>query len=530
MGYSTRLGRPRKNPETPLGALIVNRMDARGISGPMLAKRLNISRATLWRFLNGKEETSRRITIESLCRALDLIGHEQSAFVQACASFIKGGGRIEDDAPGAEETGRAANVLDDSYMGSAHPDDDSAPTLKFGRFLGACLQAKGSSQSWLASQLNVAPSTISRLARGKLATTHAVDVDSMCHALELNVMDRRTFLALAAEASLLPIVYRATPVQLRFRPLEQSIGQSLEQVEHAVSELRERRNQGDVAASYRDAKALFEALFETPIAAPRLMKSPEFARAKLLVGFEYCEAQGAYLGWYNRVPMMIETLTRMETEVILYFPPKVFASEYGHLFNLRGPLYYKQRDASPVADQFGECIAELTRALENLRWYFSEHALQVELLRNRAHAYLLQGNTQAWKVDLEMARHVASGIQGHERETFQALVEYSWGEGYKRLASWRALTTQERRFYANKALHALPEGAAVFQRHHNWEGYELLARIGEAQSLILYDADEALRRVELLRANAAVFYPSLLAKIDRVASAAERHKQATFRQ
>ena len=134
------------------------------------------------------------------------------------------------------------------------------------------------------------------------------------------------------------------------------------------------------------------------------------------------------------------------------------------------------------------------------------------------------------RMRLELARRVAGGIQDYQGETFQALVEYSWGEGYKRLATSRGLYLPDRKRYASKALNVLPAGAAVFHRHHYWEGYELLARIAEAQSLTLYDADEALSRLDALRATADIFYPSLLAKIERAATVALRHKQAGFRQ
>lgn len=517
-------GRPRKKPTSPLGILIAEQMDRRGMSELTLAGRLNISRPTLWRLLQGKGESSRRITIESLCRALDLTGDARDHFVQACARYVGNASQGGQGISAAEETPEAAIGADSGRDGS--------PILEFGRFLEARLRAMDRSQSWLARQLKVAPSTISRLARGKLATTHTVDVDSMCRALELNVMDRRAFLALAAAASLLPIVYRNVPAQLHFRPLEQRIGQSLEDVEEKVGELRERRNRGEVEKSYRRAKVLFEALFEASVSTSQVARSPEYARAKLHVGFEYCEAQAAYLGWYARVPMMIETLSRMESEVISQFPTRVFASELGHLLNLRGPLFYKSPNASLMSDRFGETIRELTRALENMRWDYHEPTLQVELLRNRAHAHLLRGemgDIQKWQDDLEMARRVASGIQGGEGETFQALVEYSWGEGYKRLATSRGRYLPDRKRYASKALNVLPAGAAVFHRYHYWEGYELLARIAEAQSLMLYDADEALRRLDALRATADVFYPSLLGKIDRAATVALHHKQTGFR-
>lgn len=527
MTHTTRPGRPRKAPTSPLGALIARKMDARGISAQTLAARLAISRATLWRLMSGVEASSRRVTGESLCRALELTGVEQSAFMRECARYVTSPTFLAGDLPDRRTAGAAAHGADSSQLHTPEVGAEDTPRLRFGRFLRACLRAKGVSQSWLARQIKVAPSTISRLARGKLATTHRVEAEAICRALDLNAMDRRAFFALAAEAYLMPLAVRTALVQLRFRALEQRAGVSLEEVESEVVKLRARRNQGDVKVSYRRAKALFEAMFQSHTPITRLIRSPELARAKLLVGFEYCEAQAAYLNWYSRVPHMIATLNTMESEVIVYFPPSAFASERGHLLNLRGPLYYKRPDRYYTTDGLDETISELTHALIGIRT--DAPSLWVELLRNRAHAYLLHDNVQAWQDDLQTARRVASGIQGHERERWQALVEYSWGEGYKRLANWRALQRDTRQRYVEKALHALLEGEAVFHRYHAWQGYELLARIAQAQCLILQDADEALRRVEALRAAAEGFYPSLLAKIDSATAAALRYRQSGFR-
>jgi transcriptional regulator with XRE-family HTH domain len=504
-------------------------MDARGIAAQTLAGRLGVSRATLWRLLNRAEESSRRVTAESLCGALELVGEERAAFMRECVRYLTSPTVAGVVALQERTVADAISPAARSSPGRDASGADGSARVRFGRFLTERLRAIGASQSWLARQIKVAPSTISRLARGKLTTTHRVEPQALCRALDLSAVDRRAFLALAAEAYLMPLVFQRAPAQLRFRGIEQRVGLSLEEVGQEVATLRARRTGGEVESGYQRTKALYEAMFQTPVSTTRLMRSPELAQAKLRVGFEYCEAQAAYLGWYVRVPAMIETLNRLENDILNYFPPKLFASEHGHLLNLRGPLYYKRPNVYHTTAGFDECIDELSRALDRLHWLYEESSLQVELLRNRAHAYLLRGNATAWQADLETARRVASGMRGHEGETFQALVVYSWGEGYKRLASRRALPRRERWRYADKALQALPVSEAIFHQHHYWEGYELLAQIAEAQCLIQQDADEALRRADMLRAAAETFYPSLLAKIDRVAAAALRHRESAFR-
>jgi transcriptional regulator with XRE-family HTH domain len=388
------------------------------------------------------------------------------------------------------------------------------------------MQAKGMSQCRLAHILSVAPSTISRLTRGKLGTTHKVDARLICNVLDLTEMDRRTFFTLAAQACVLPLAFRACPEHLRFHPFERSIGRSLEEIEDEIALLRERRNRGEVAVVYQLAGELFDKLFNSSVPATRVAKSPELAHAKLLVGFELCEVQAAHLGWYARTDTMIRTLNRIEKEVLLQFPPKVFASEHNRLLNLRGPLYYKLPCRTNIADSYLESIDELTTALNNLMSLHYEPTLRVELLRNRAHAYLLHGpeNERKWRADLDAARHVAAAISTDERENFQALVEYSWGEGYRKLEYRSGIPSYARKLYMNEAIRLLSQSGAIFQQHYRWKGYALLAEIAEAHCVVWQDADEALLRLDHLRTVAQQFYPALLAKIERIATVAEREK------
>lgn len=532
MVTAIRLGRPQKDPVSPLGALVAEKMEMREIPLPELAARLRVSRATLWRFLHGKTEFSRRITIETLSFALGLEAEERVAFICACAKYLKYSEMIPteaSDSPGA--SGSKLGDGDAKYEQYLQTGEEASPAERFGSFIKQHMRGKGMSQSRLAGILSVAPSTISRLTRGRLGTTHAVDAQLICNVLDLTEMDRRTFFMLAAQACLLPIVHRACPEYLRFHPFERSIGWSLEEIEAEIVRLRERRNHGEVAVVYQLAGELFDKLFNSSVPVTRVARSPELAHIKLLVGFEFCEAQAVHLGWYARTGTMIQTLNRMENEVLLQFPPKVFASEHNHLLNLRGPLYYKIPHQTHVADTYLESIGELTRALDSLMSLHYEPTLRVELLRNRAHAYLLHGheNERKWRADLEVARNVAAAISTDERETFQALVEYSWGEGFRQLEYQSNIAPYARTLYMNEATRLLSQSGAIFHQHHRWEGYALLADIAEAHCVSWQDADEGLRRLDRLRSAAQQFYPSLLAKIERIATVAVRQKQISAR-
>ena len=525
MASASQPGRPAKTPESPLGAVIAGQAQAKGIRLQTVARRLHVSRATLWRWLNGRTTFSRRITTPQLCQALGLDGEERVAFMRACAPHVQDAVGNSSEYLGQSRTTR---VHDGSRF---HPSTAEALAIEWGGLLAKYMDARQLSQSKVAHQLNVAPSTVSRLTRGQIATTHAVSADELCRVLDLDKMSRRAFLTLAMHAGVFPLIHGVSPARLRFHELERALGHTLPEIEEEITSLRERRNHGEVAAVYRRARELFQVLVPTSTAKAWLDGSRELARAKLVVGFEYCEAQAAHLDWYARIPAMMQTLNQLESDVLQHFPVRVFASEINHLLNVRGPLYYKMPAQSGASDGYQECIRELTGAIENLRSLCYEPALYIELLRNRAHAYLLQGtgHEQQWSEDLKQAEREAEKITTTERDTFQALVEYSWAEGCKHLQYRLQIPLARRREYMRRALRMLSDSEKVFENHYQWGGYDLLAKIAEAQCLTAADADEALRRLKYLRIPAQRLYPSLLAKIQRAETLALRHKQGAGR-
>jgi transcriptional regulator with XRE-family HTH domain len=509
-----RRGRDLKPPATPLGIVLTQWLAQREISASAFAQRLGVSRTTLWRLLQGRSTFTHRLRLVDFCRALGLNGPEAEDFMAACERRV------------AVRPFPAGPAADRGLSGGGLSGADG-PEAGLTAFLVEQLRVRGLSRAEFARRVAVAPSTISRILGGRVRRTHRVALDAVARALGLDETQQRRLRSLALRAGLFALRPQLVAPAPRFFALEQRMGQSLDAIEQEVDELRGRRNQGEVMPVLQRIRALFAQLYDGPAPTSDLARAPELVSAMLRVGLEYCEAQAAALNWYARVPCMIRTCDRMAEEVLqhLPFPPKRFVSEYGHVINLRAPQYRNWRPISssrPKRDAH-EGIWELTWALDHLMPHLHEPTLQLELLRNRAHTYLVSGDARNWVADLEAAQAILDRIERGERGAFQALVTYSWGEGYKRIAALPQLGREHQRRYAHVAMERLQD--AVVQFPPEWAGYALLAKIAEAQCLMWLDPDETLRRVELLRAEAQSIYPALAAKIERTAEQAKQHRR-----
>jgi transcriptional regulator with XRE-family HTH domain len=526
-GARVRRGRPVKRTENPLGREIHARLEELALAPTDLAERLGSSRTTVWRLMHGRTQVAGRISLRQLCRALQLEGKQRTDFMQLATghapsahtgarhprtSFMPTHNHLADDA------GEALACASDA-VGAERAD--SATRLR--RFLAARLRATEQSHARVARQLGVAPSTLSRLLRGDVKRCHAIKLQVLIRVLGLTHAERPAFLELVVRSELFAVVLHAPPTT-RFAGLERVLGASLDEVEQEVEALRARRIKGDTTSAFMLAKRRFHQLFDFPQHASVVLQSSELARVKLRVGFEYCEAQAAALRWYERGPYLIRTLDRMQEEVLLHFPfpAQPFASEYAHLLNLRAPLYRHDGAAPDLLSTYSKSIAELTFGIKRVMPHLAEPTLHSELLRNRAHARLLARDVGGWKADLQAATEIARQLRGIEGEVYQALVEYSWGEGYKRLASQPNLLIRQRQQYLQEANSALRAGELVFQHSPLWRGYALLARIAGAQCLVWSDPEQALVRAKELRTEAQTVYPALMVKIDRAAEAARR--------
>lgn len=524
-----RPGRPPKAAAYPLGKLIWKWLQVKDISPQEFARRLGVSRTTVWRLLQGKTTYMLRTSVADVCAALQLSEDERAAFVQACLALDK---PLQIPYGPHAETSRAATALPPpsdrhSLRLTAHATacSDTREGELWG-FIARTLDAQERSCTAFARAVGVAPSTVTRALRREIRCAHALRPERLARALQLDPVDRREFLALALDAGILAVAVRTANVgrpEGPFAAFERQLGRSVHDIEQEVIELRRRRNQGDVATAFVRAQQLFTQLFAPTVSrSTPLRASFEVARVKLLVGFEYAEAQAAHLPWYARETQMIATLNHMEQGVIQRFPPTQFASEYGHLFNLRAPLYRRPPEGWSGETAYQTAIFEFGTALRHTISAQGEPTLHVELLRNRAHTHLLNQDIGKWRADLEAAQRVANGLRGEVGEQFQALVTYSWGEGYKRAAELPNLSEAARRRHLQDALDCLAQGERTFLRHPLWHGYALLAGIAQAQCLASIAPEEALRRLSELRVTAELIYPSLVAKIARSQAAVRR--------
>jgi hypothetical protein len=376
----------------------------------------------------------------------------------------------------------------------------------------------------LAHRLGKPASTVTRALRGETGKTHALHPQALAEALNLDQISRRTFVEAALDAGLFALVSDAYPHYGRFISLERRFGIPLDDFQQVVGEIRAQRQQGNFADAFLRARELFEGLFDDVSAARLPRDVPKLAQVRLLAAFEYCEAQATTLGWFARTSHMLKTLNRMEREVLTYFPPGRFPSEFGHLINLRAPLYRSLPGAIRGDHHYCKGIAEFSWALVTFGGQMRERetSLYIELLRNRAHLYLLSGESRRWKADLEGAERALGVIRGSERELFEGLVRYSWGEGYKRIGALPQLSARDRDHFHRLANRYLVEGRCAFDMQPLWAGYGLLARIAEVECLGWSDPEEAIEQASALLQRVQQNYPSLEQKVARMERDATR--------
>jgi transcriptional regulator with XRE-family HTH domain len=497
--HAQRVGQPLRIPTTQPGRFIARRLAAIGLTQSALAGRLGVDRTTVWRLMHRKTGFTSSVAPGALCAALELEGSQRDRLLRLLRAAPAGMPVPVDVPVEATESGTAS------------------PSLQLRAFLRRHLTAARLTQDAFAARIGVRPSTVSRLLSGKSGRTHHIQPDRVVSALELDDGSRQTFLWLAFHAGLFAVTPQAARPLGPLLRMEHALGCTLAEVGPRVDDLAARRNRGEVAEAYAGAQRLFTRLYDDISPTTVGYASPEAAQARLRVGFEYSQALAARLPWYGRQPRMIALLNRVEGEVLQYFPENMFASEWGHLINLRAPLYRDLRGPLPPAAEYQRTIAELTRGIEHSISPRAEPTLYVELLRNRAHTHLYAGDAHGWRRDLESAERLADTLRGDEGEQFQALVTYSWGEGFVRLAGEAAPAGRERAYYAREAMACLEAGERVFRQYVPWHGYALLAGTALARCLGWSAPDEAQRHLRRLHLEAASIYPAMTAKIARVA-------------
>ncbi|MGH2514176.1 MAG: helix-turn-helix domain-containing protein [Ktedonobacterales bacterium] len=525
MAAKTPRGRPLATPTTAIGQLVVEHLRTAKLTETELAARLHVSRATLWRLLRGQTTYTNSLRVLDLCAALELDGESEAAFLRVWLDVA--GPRARPTRRSAQARALAEQVLTTREPARDVAEHTSGVAERFSAFVAEKAGAAGLSYTKLARTLGVEASTLTRLVHGTTRATHQVRAEALAEALALDAVSRRTFLRLAVEAGVFAVTtgVGGAPYQTRFSALERSVGKSLDALEVEFGELQPLCDTGGALAVLPRAEWIFARLYDDGGDPTRVTKAPELARAKLRAGFLLLVAQAAALGWFDRAQAMLLTCDRMQNEVFGYLGaiPAGYETEYGHLLNQSAPLYRMIGDVRHTMEAYDVSIRRFTYAITALEKRVRDDSLRVSFYRNRAHVYAVLGRTKEWQADLVAAERIARTIGGPVGGAQEAMVTYSWGEGYKRLAYLDGTPPEKRRVLAGRALEALRQARVAIP--FEWSGYGLLLRVAEAQCLVWSEPEEALRQAATLHEEALRVYPSLAQKVERLRESAERQRR-----
>ena len=375
----------------------------------------------------------------------------------------------------------------------------SFPSTPLGMFIQARLDGSGITRTELARRLHVSPSTVSRLLNGDTRVVQRISAESICDALELDEMDRRDFLKLAGVASASTFAFATGAAASK----SSRSAVDLDLANDHADALSRLINQGDVRYVMESAKRWYDRLLQNPPS-----KEQYYAATQIRFGILLGAAQEFVLPWYQRSQTAIQTYNSVEQEVILRFGLNTFRNEYTNLLSHRAPLYREIGQYKESALQFEDGIYWVKTVDDPL--------LRANLFRSRIHVNAVQGNILQWSRELEEARKDALIIGSAHRDEVVGLLDYVEGEGYKRFAYnvRKDLSVRASREYAERALYSFAQSKD--RTEHYAKAHAMLRIVSEAQCLIWIDIHEAVRHVELLRAEAELEYPALVEKINRV--------------
>jgi DNA-binding Xre family transcriptional regulator len=347
----------------------------------------------------------------------------------------------------------------------------------------------------LARALHVSAGTITRFLNGDSQVVRAFTSDAICRALELNAMNRRTFLRIVAEAG---VTFATASPALRYDGLdiesELDLAEALNKLvdvgdPHFVKEKAE-HHYAKLMARYADTS------------------DERIARAQIRFGLLLGISQERVLPWFQRSKKAIITYSHVEDAIIARFPANAFLTEYAEVFERRAPLLrgLGQHEKSDFQYTLGLDLARAGR--DALR--------EATLLRNEAHMYAITGDEKTWEKLLQQSADIIGRLPQSEREMFTQLVLYSRAEGYKRLAFTSAanLGKAMRERYALAGYDAFEESQERLQTHTL--AHHLLSRISQAQCLVWLDPRAAIALATSVEAPIRQSYPALLAKMQRV--------------
>ena len=479
-------GRPSGAPASPLATFIVERLQRQGRSRQALAEQLGFSPSAFSRLLSGKARWS-RVSWTALADALVLSDDELAPFFDLCAQLPVAG-----DAGQSSAQSRTAGSP--GRRGAGRPAHRAVSPL--GRLIEPLLRERGMTRSALAQALGVQASTVTRLMSGAHASSYAISPQGVSAALGLEGVTRRAFLEQALALGAFALVSgRSAPATLRYHAVD------LARFDEQLRATQRTLDTGGASDALVRARDLYAYITQTPF--PRSHKDAAIARieAALLLG----RAQEATLPWgTERTLPAVHTYNQIDREILSQFAPSQLAYYYTRVYERRAPLYRE-------LEEYGESIRQFSLAIEVFMPHVNDLSLLVELYRNRAHVWAVQGKEREWRLDIERAAQLAARIGGAPGRRLAGFIQYSEAEGLKRLAEAAApLDVARARRYAESAVRSFT--LAREQTQGEAPSHHLLLDVSLAQSYLWLDPDEARRLAEAAQARAHGWYPSLLRK------------------
>ncbi len=489
-----RRGHPPALPATQIGRYIQERIAQAHLRMVDVYTSLGVSRATFMRWLRGTTLVTRSFSLEQLADALNLQTSEREEFLTACQARLNKGGIVNQPRSSSGETPPYSMAKRRVQTLRAR----RTASTPFGACLQALLADKTMSQAELARRLKVAPGTITLLIFGAQRKIHAFTAEQLADALELTDMKRREFLALAAGTGMFALsgAIEAPRLFVLHHPRF-----DLDDVERTFQAIILQHNRGNTCGIVAEYDMLRER-----IAHARLSFSDRRV-VDLVYRLGAFEATlfETLVPWYQRSKVTIERYLQLEETLLNRFPINDFAYEHAYVAARIAPMYREQGD-------YERGLYTFTNAIEHLAPVSRDPSIRIELFQNRAHIYAVQGDEASWRRDIETARRYAQSLPSPAREEALGVIRYSEGEGMKRLASRQGNSPKQQQAYAQQGFDMLQESLHLV--HSPWVAQDLLVAVSQGQCLIHLDPNEAVARLESVRARAAQVYPALVRKID----------------
>jgi hypothetical protein len=414
---------------------------------------------------------------------------------------------------------------------------------QLGEFIVRRLRQIKQPRKWLAAQIGVAPSTITRIVNGETQAWRKIEPTEIAEALRLSdnpesQVSRQAFFALFAKTILGVAATSAAAEEIAASirharrdfssiatprvPLGIFDAQEIA-LSHIESDLRNQNPQFPPARLLKEAKRLYDELQEMPL-------SPsEDAHARLVVrsGMLLAALQESVLTWgTDRPRQTTRTYNDLEAFIRRTRDPVQFSADYIRLLLRRAVLFREDEWAD-------ECYTILSGSSVT---YFiqasGDPTAEVAVLTQRAHTLAVQENFPAWKRAVDRARdHVESmAVSARTRQRLHAIVDYTVGVGYKRFM-WMLreddTRRREREAFARLAYDQLSElrqsafgGSSTrdinFYHPCITDSRSLLELEASAiDALVWCDPEAVPARCSALRAQARSSYPAVLGKLDR---------------